>query len=339
MGKDVVVHGATLKCSQSDELSFLKARNLHMEVDGNYVATVADHEPTENILPFGVCKHPKWKDKPCQPRTPSPWEPGEKSVEFAGEVVLDVQSKCECKIGGTIKIIDPGQSRPFFVVDCDSYSPSALKIFALKQRAAMIKEQMDAENEAEAGQRSLLNQLANTALETGKEFSGYNDAGRAFDALRRGDLKGAAWHALSASPFKPAKAASLLLRGAAARRAARRLDNSTAPREPPIRSRYSDGTPVYEGRQPPRISGPDPQAQGPHSVLRRDNVNNRTYQGREFDGSGYPVRDVDFTNPTYPNGSPRPGHPGPPHQHRWEVNDPRVGPKSNFKRGKPEPVD
>ena len=35
-----------------------------------------------------------------------------------------------------------------------------------------------------------------------------------------------------------------------------------------------------------------------------------------------PVRDIDFTNPTYPNGTMRPGHPGPPHQHRWHPVDP-----------------
>lgn len=111
-----------------------------------------------------------------------------------------------------------------------------------------------------------------------------------------------------------------------------------SPDEPRVHSRYSDGTPVLEGQQPPRISGPDPAAAGAHSVLRHDAVNNRTYQGREFDAAGYPVRDVDFTNPTFPNGRPRPGHPGPPHQHPWHVNDPAVGPRSGFRRGGPEPI-
>jgi hypothetical protein len=34
------------------------------------------------------------------------------------------------------------------------------------------------------------------------------------------------------------------------------------------------------------------------------------------------VRDIDFTNPTYPNGTMRPGHPGPPHQHPWRPVNP-----------------
>lgn len=113
---------------------------------------------------------------------------------------------------------------------------------------------------------------------------------------------------------------------------------------PPVRSRYGDGTPVYQGQQPPRVNspagpqGPMREAEGPHSVIRWDEHNNRVYQGREYDGAGNPVRDVDFTNPTYSNGRPRPDHPGPPHQHRFEVNDPDIGPRSGFRRLGPEPI-
>ena len=101
-----------------------------------------------------------------------------------------------------------------------------------------------------------------------------------------------------------------------------------------FRSRYADGTLVVGRQQPARISGPDPNAAGPHTVLRWDQNNNRIYQGREYDADGYPVRDVDFTNPTYQSGRPRPNHVGPPHQHNWIVNDPRVGPRSGMRRDK-----
>lgn len=100
-----------------------------------------------------------------------------------------------------------------------------------------------------------------------------------------------------------------------------------------IRSRYADGTPVLDGQQPPRITGPDPAAAGrPHSVLRRDRINRRLYQAREFDAAGHPVRDIDFTNPTFPTGRVRPGHPGPPHQHRWVPVDPN-NLAAGFRRG------
>ncbi|NCR26919.1 MAG: hypothetical protein GPJ15_09745 [Microcystis aeruginosa G11-06] len=104
-----------------------------------------------------------------------------------------------------------------------------------------------------------------------------------------------------------------------------------------VHSRYKDGTPVYKGEEPPRLgeAKPDPQAQGAHTLLRWDNINQRVYQGREFDGKGQPVRDIDFTSPTYPNGAPRPDHLPPPHQHRWLPN-PTGGTPSRSK--KPEPL-
>jgi RHS repeat-associated protein len=106
----------------------------------------------------------------------------------------------------------------------------------------------------------------------------------------------------------------------------------------PVRSRYADGTPVYEGEQPPRIQGPAPEAMGQHSVLRWDRVNTRIYQAREFDADGNPLLDIDFTIPTFPSGMPRPGHTAPEY-HEWTINDPRIGPSSGFRRerqGRPD---
>lgn len=57
------------------------------------------------------------------------------------------------------------------------------------------------------------------------------------------------------------------------------------------------------------------------------------YKAREYDGDGYPVRDIDFTGPTFPNGTPRPNH-FVPEQHLYTVNDPLVGPKSGFRRAR-----
>ncbi|XYH97339.1 DUF6531 domain-containing protein [Sorangium sp. So ce1128] len=102
-------------------------------------------------------------------------------------------------------------------------------------------------------------------------------------------------------------------------------------------SRYADGTLVMKGEQPPRLGAarPDPSAQGAHSQLRWDDKNNRVYQAREFDDTGQPVRDIDFTSPTFPNGAPRPDHLPPPHQHRW-IPNPTGGTPS--RSNKPEPL-
>jgi RHS repeat-associated protein len=122
-------------------------------------------------------------------------------------------------------------------------------------------------------------------------------------------------------------------------RVASTLARIDTPNPRPIHSRYGDGTPVFKGERPPRLGDPvaDPQAMGPHSRLRWDTVNNRVYQAREFDALGHPVRDIDFTAPTYPNGSIRPGH-SIPQQHPWLVNDPDIGPKSGFRRGPGGPL-
>ena len=109
---------------------------------------------------------------------------------------------------------------------------------------------------------------------------------------------------------------------------------------PPVKihSVYADGAVVVDGQEPPRIVGPDPLAIGcPHTVLRWDRINGRVYQAREYDAQGRPVRDVDLTNPTFPDGRMRVGHPGPPHQHRWvpvDLNNPAAG----FRRGVAETI-
>ncbi len=107
--------------------------------------------------------------------------------------------------------------------------------------------------------------------------------------------------------------------------------------QPEIYAKYADSTPVEKSARPSRISGPDINAIGPHSVLRWDTINNRIYQRREYDASNHPVRDIDFTSPTFPrSGRMRPGHPAPPHQHRFYINDPKIGTTSGFVRGAAE---
>lgn len=102
----------------------------------------------------------------------------------------------------------------------------------------------------------------------------------------------------------------------------------------PIHSKYGDGTPVYKGQRPPRLGEPKPDLphNGPYTRVRWDTYNNRPYQGREFDGQGHPVRDIDFTSPTTPDGRFRPGHAPPGHEHPWIPNNPN-NPSAGFRRG------
>jgi RHS repeat-associated protein len=94
-----------------------------------------------------------------------------------------------------------------------------------------------------------------------------------------------------------------------------------APARPNYVGRYGDGTLVTKGDRPPHVAGPDPKAGGsPHTVLRRD-ASGRLYGAKEYgNGGNHPTRDMSFTQPTYPNGKPRPDHLPPPTTHSYEPN-------------------
>jgi hypothetical protein len=103
-----------------------------------------------------------------------------------------------------------------------------------------------------------------------------------------------------------------------------------------VHSRYADGTPVYAGQQPARNLPvqiePNPNPGGNLRTRDRyDAYNERVYQTREYNDEGMRTRDIDYTNPTYPNGTLRPGHPGPPHQHVYDPPGPgRRGPATPY---------
>ncbi|MFC5472433.1 hypothetical protein [Paraherbaspirillum soli] len=107
-----------------------------------------------------------------------------------------------------------------------------------------------------------------------------------------------------------------------------------------IHSKYPDGTLVMEGQQPGKITGPLKGSGGntisePHTVLQYDTSNRRIYKGREYGNDGIPIRDLDFTHPTFPNGTLRPNHTV-PEQHLYIPNDP-LNPKAGYKRGPGQP--
>lgn len=78
----------------------------------------------------------------------------------------------------------------------------------------------------------------------------------------------------------------------------------------PIPNRFPDGPlPTKPSGEP----APDPDAAGPHTQLgQRDGRNGKYDQAREFDGSGGPVKTIDFTD------HGRPGNYTNPHEHPHE---------------------
>jgi uncharacterized Zn-binding protein involved in type VI secretion len=86
-------------------------------------ATIMDHVPMKNIMPFGMCTTPSnpqvaaataaaqgvLTPMPCIPVTTSPWTPGSPTVMIAGKPALSSSSTCMCTWGGVITVSSPGQ--------------------------------------------------------------------------------------------------------------------------------------------------------------------------------------------------------------------------------------
>jgi hypothetical protein len=147
-GKLVIVSGAVLHCSAGSEPSTLVATSEAtvglLQIPTNEfvelgapgvalgllqgpaskllgaldVASVKDHKAGTNIKPFGNCKIKEDRENkpghkcPCgKPETPNPWTPGEADVALpTTSPILIEGSHLDCKQGGTIEIVSPGQS-------------------------------------------------------------------------------------------------------------------------------------------------------------------------------------------------------------------------------------
>ncbi|MFT3721518.1 DUF4280 domain-containing protein [Pseudorhodoferax sp.] len=119
-----VCNGATLGCSfglAPGTLAVLPLRR--MLTRSQPAATVMDHQPLVNVMPFGACTTPSnpavaaataaalgvLTPMPCMPVTPAPWVPGTATVLEGGVPVLNSTSTLQCVWGGTIRVLAPGQ--------------------------------------------------------------------------------------------------------------------------------------------------------------------------------------------------------------------------------------
>jgi hypothetical protein len=119
-----VVNGAQLMCSFGSSPSNLVVLPLNRTfADNQPEATILDHIPMVNIMPFGMCMTPSnpqvaaatsaalgvLTPQPCIPVTSTPWTPGAPTVLIASLLALDNISTCTCMWGGVITVADPGQ--------------------------------------------------------------------------------------------------------------------------------------------------------------------------------------------------------------------------------------
>lgn len=121
-----VCMGATLQCAFGAVPSVLSVipKGLPAMAGGPPAATIMDHAPLANILPFGVCislANPAVAaataaamgvlvPMPCVPVTPAPWTPGSPTVLINNLPALNNTSTCLCLWGGVISVMNPGQT-------------------------------------------------------------------------------------------------------------------------------------------------------------------------------------------------------------------------------------
>lgn len=120
-----VVNGASLMCSFGAAPSSLVVLPVNRMLSGNQpAATIMDHVPMTNIMPFGMCLSPTnpqvaaattaaagvLTPQPCIPVTAAPWVAGAPTVLLGNMPCLDNTHTCMCMWGGVITVASPGQT-------------------------------------------------------------------------------------------------------------------------------------------------------------------------------------------------------------------------------------
>jgi hypothetical protein len=120
---NLVVMGATTQCSFGLAPSVLNVLPVNKVVAPTPAATINDHIPITNIVPFGMCTsiaNPVVASAtaaalgvltpmPCIPATVTPWVAGAVDVLIGGIPALDNISICNCTWLGVISITSPGE--------------------------------------------------------------------------------------------------------------------------------------------------------------------------------------------------------------------------------------
>lgn len=118
-----VCGGATLSCSFGVTPSVMNVLPVSRVMSMMALASIMDHTPMVNILPFGMCNsmaNPMvaaataaamgvLTPVPCIPITTAPWVPGVPTVLIGNKPALDSSSKLMCNWGGVIQVVNPGQ--------------------------------------------------------------------------------------------------------------------------------------------------------------------------------------------------------------------------------------
>jgi hypothetical protein len=118
-----VTTGSMLKCSFGVAPASLNVLPVACVMAGAPAASIMDHMPMVNVMPFGMCQctgNPMviaataaalgvLTPMPCIPMTMAPWMPGSPTVLVGGQPALNNSSKLLCAWGGEIQILETAQ--------------------------------------------------------------------------------------------------------------------------------------------------------------------------------------------------------------------------------------
>ena len=119
-----VCNGATLMCSFGLAPGQLMVLPVERVLTSNQpAATIMDHQPMVNIMPFGMCttlSNPQvaaattaaqgvLTPQPCIPMTQTPWVPGAPTLLIGNMPAVDNTCTCNCLWGGVVSVRVPGQ--------------------------------------------------------------------------------------------------------------------------------------------------------------------------------------------------------------------------------------
>lgn len=125
MADSYVCSGAVMRCScgtSQAKLTVLPIRTVFLT--GQPMANISDHLSFVNLGAFGRCRslgfpatasataaaHGKLTPMPCMHNTPFPWMGGKNDYIIKGDPALLKSSTCQCVWGGTISIVNDGQT-------------------------------------------------------------------------------------------------------------------------------------------------------------------------------------------------------------------------------------
>lgn len=111
--------GCILKCSFGQVPTPLNVLNPNIVANMMPVATMMDHIPIVNIVPFGMCNNPAnpmvaaatiaalgiLTPMPCIPMTMAPWLNPSNKLMVQGKKAIHESSKLQCMYGGQITVV------------------------------------------------------------------------------------------------------------------------------------------------------------------------------------------------------------------------------------------